>query len=441
MRQDVGARLVTKTLSGSMFLCIALMSGAIVGMVAQTTLRHFGLDLGSVRGDLIVDRVAQSRSALAWWAWWFVPVVAFFVGPFSVALARVLVANWWLMRGPRLLATAAFVLALAAIGQLRPAASALDIAARTGIGLLVVTLSALLAALGAQMAHSAAWRGARTPARAAAPVRRQEPARQSQAVRRRSVTPVLAAPPLRGGSANAGLPLLRYRQPHALAPGSRSIGRWARVAVAALVMIAVVSVVGGATVLVEQVAPVGIRELVASFASPVGVAGRARTLVMALLPAEEKPRAVVARVARVAPPPPVPPPIQPPEPRQRALSAEVVGYAGPAISESELTFAKGYSLRHPERLAANIALPAPTSKINATIDLKKIQVASLSITHLRRAPRHVVYSHQRIHKPSRAHNPDTVDDRHPGRTRHRARDRYGRDSYAGVEPHDRVARF
>jgi hypothetical protein len=297
MRQDVGARLVTKTLSGSMFLCIALMSGAIVGMVAQTTLRHFGLDLGSVRGDLIVDRVAQSRSALAWWAWWFVPVVAFFVGPFSVALARVLVANWWLMRGPRLLATAAFVLALAAIGQLRPAASALDIAARTGIGLLVVTLSALLAALGAQMAHSAAWRGARTPARAAAPVRRQEPARQSQAVRRRSVTPVLAAPPLRGGSANAGLPLLRYRQPHALAPGSRSIGRWARVAVAALVMIAVVSVVGGATVLVEQVAPVGIRELVASFASPVGVAGRARTLVMALLPAEEKPRAVVARVA------------------------------------------------------------------------------------------------------------------------------------------------
>jgi hypothetical protein len=206
-------------------------------------------------------------------------------------------------------------------------------------------------------------------------------------------------------------------------------------------MIAVVSVVGGATVLVEQVAPVGIRELVASFASPVGVAGRARTLVMALLPAEEKPRAVVARVARVAPPPPVPPPIQPPEPRQRALSAEVVGYAGPAISESELTFAKGYSLRHPERLAANIALPAPTSKINATIDLKKIQVASLSITHLRRAPRHVVYSHQRIHKPSRAHNPDTVDDRHPGRTRHRARDRYGRDSYAGVEPHDRVARF
>jgi hypothetical protein len=406
-------------------------------MAAQTILQHFGLDLGSVRGDLIVDRVAKSRSALGWWAWWIVPVVAFFVGPFSVALARVLVANWWLLRGLRLLATAAFVLALAAIGQLRPAASALDIAARTGIGLLVVTLSALLAVLGAQLENSAAWRGVRTPARAAAPARRQEPVRQSQAVRGRNVTPVPAAPPLRGGSANAGLPLLRFRQPHALAPGSRTIGRWARIAVAALIMFAVVSVVGGATVLVEQVAPGGIRELVALYVAPAGAAGRVRTIVMALLPAEEPRRAVIARAIVVRVAPVAPPPVQPAEPRQRALSAEVVGYAGPAISESELTFAKGYSLRHPAQLAANIALPAPIPKINASINLKKIQVASLRITHLRRAPRHVVSSHQRIHKPSRAHNPDTVDNRHPGR----ARDRYGRDSYAGVEPHDRVARF
>jgi hypothetical protein len=417
-----------------------LLSGAIVGMAAQTTLRHFGLDLGNVRGDLIVDRVAQSRSAVAWWAWWIVPVLAFFVGPFSVTLARRLVANWWLMRGLRLLATAAFVLALAAVGQLRPAASALDISSGTGIGLLVATLSALLAALGAQMAHSAARRGARAPARAAAPARPQEPARRSQAVGSRIVAPAAAAPPFRGGSANAGLPLLCFRQPHALAPGSRTIGRWARVAVAALIMFAVVSVVGGATVLVEQVAPGRIRELVASYVVPAGAAGRVRTVVMALLPAEEKPRAVIDRAIVVRVAPVAPPPVPPAEPRQRALSADVVGYAGSAISESELTFAKGYSVRHAAQLAPNIALPAPTSKINASIDLKKIQIASLRITQLRRAPRHLVSSHQRIHKPSRAHNRDTVDN-HPGRARHRARDRNGHDRYAHVEPRYRVARF
>ena len=94
MRQDVRARVATRTLPGSVLVCIALMSGAIFGMAAQTALQHFALDLGSVRSDLIVDRVAHPRSALAWWAWWIVPVVAFFVGPFSVALARILVANW-----------------------------------------------------------------------------------------------------------------------------------------------------------------------------------------------------------------------------------------------------------------------------------------------------------------------------------------------------------
>jgi hypothetical protein len=413
-------------------VCIALTSGAIFGMAAQTALQHFALDLGSVRSDLIVDRVAHPRSALAWWAWWIVPVVAFFVGPFSVALARILAANWWLLRGLRLLATAAFVLALAAIGGLRPAASALDITARTGIGLLVVTLSALLAVLGDHMAH----RAARTPAGVAAPVRRQQPVRRPQVVRTRIVTPVPVAPPVRGGSANSGLPLLRFRQPHALAPGSRPIGRWARVAVAALAVFATVFVVGGATVLVDLVAAGAIRELVALHVAPDGIAGRTRTIVMALLPAERKPRHVVMRVASPVAPPPVPPP----EPRQRALSAAVVGYGHPML-ESELTFAKGYSLRHAAQLAPNIALPAPTSKINASINLKKIQVASLRIAHLRRAPRHVAPDLQRVHKPARVRDHYTADDRHPARARHRVRDRDWHDRYARLDPRYGISGF
>jgi hypothetical protein len=207
--------------------------------------------------------------------------------------------------------------------------------------------------------------------------------------------------------------------------------------VAALIMFAMVSVVGGATVLVEQVAPGRIRELVASYVSPAGAAGRVRTIMMALLPAEEPPRAVVARVAS----PVVPPPIRQAEPRQRALSAAVAGYAGPSLSESELTFARGYSLRHAAQLAPNIALPAPTSKINASIDLKKIQVASLRITYLRRASHHIAPSHQRVHKPARVRDRYTVDDRPPARGHHRARDRYGDDRYARLDPRYGISGF
>src|SRR5262249_59410291 len=101
-------------------VCVVLASGAAFGMAAQAALQHVALDFGSIHGDLIVNRTASARSAAAWWAWWMVAVAAVFVGPLSAALARTLIANWWLMRGLRLAATAAVVLVLAAIGW-RPA--------------------------------------------------------------------------------------------------------------------------------------------------------------------------------------------------------------------------------------------------------------------------------------------------------------------------------
>ena len=96
--RDFTRRLAANGVSVSVLVCVVLMSGAVFGMAAQTALQHLGLDLGSIHNDLIADRVAKSRSAMAWWAWWMVAVAAVFVGPLSVALTRTLVANWWLLR-------------------------------------------------------------------------------------------------------------------------------------------------------------------------------------------------------------------------------------------------------------------------------------------------------------------------------------------------------
>src|SRR5215472_5887989 len=111
-RKAILATAATKAVPAIVLVCVVLTSGALFGMAAQTALDHFGLDLASVRDHLIVDRVAQGRSALAWWAWWFVAVAAFFVGPLSAAAIRYLVAYWWLLRGLRLLVSVALVLGL-----------------------------------------------------------------------------------------------------------------------------------------------------------------------------------------------------------------------------------------------------------------------------------------------------------------------------------------
>ena len=129
MRQDLTTQMLSGFargrapwgVSSSVVVCVVLASGAAFGVAAQAALYHFALDLGSIHGDLIVDRTASARSATAWWAWWLAAVAAFFVGPASATLARTLIANWWLMRGLRLAATAVVVLGLAAIGGLRPA--------------------------------------------------------------------------------------------------------------------------------------------------------------------------------------------------------------------------------------------------------------------------------------------------------------------------------
>lgn len=421
------------------------MSGAVFGMAAQTALQHFGLDLGSIHNDLIADRVAKSRSAMAWWAWWMMAVAAVFVGPLSVALTRTLVANWWLLRGLRLLATAGVVLGLAAIGGLRPAPTTLAFTANTVLGLLVVTGATLLAALGARFLSDAFRTKVRSPVRVPAPVARVEPVRRPQPLR--TLTPVAAAQPFRGGgSANSGLPFLRFRQRHVLAPGSFSLGRLAVVAMLAVVVFAAISVLGGATVLVDSVAPGAIRELVAAKIAPAGAASHARTIVLALLPADERPRAVVAVAPVASLAPAAPKPAEPLAPRQRDISASV-GYGGASLAESELTFAKGYSRRRAAQLAANMTSLPSIPQLTAAIDIKKIRVASLRLTQDRRVRRPVADNRQRASKRSRGHDRYTdnryTDNRYTdynaynpqGRhDRHRGRERNGDNRFARAEP-------
>ncbi len=343
-------------------LCVVLASGAAFGMAAQAALHHFALDFGSIYGGLFVDRTASARAAAAWWAWWVVAVAAVFVGPLSAALARNLVDNWWLMRGLRLAATAAIVLGLAAIGGLSPAPSALASTTNAAFGLLVVAGSTVLAGLGALVL------GGILPK--AEPVRVCLPA--SGRVAR-------AHPPRGGGSIRSGLPFLLFRQRNALVPGPFSIARLGIVAALAVAVFAAVSVLGGATVLLNSVAPGAVRELAASTIPSVGARSHARALVLALLPAEERRPVVMPPVVMLDAPP-----VKPSEaPEAQRTIAATVGYGGP-IPESELTFSKGYARRRAAQLAATMTSPPSIPQLTAAINIKRIRAASLRFTQQER---------------------------------------------------------
>jgi hypothetical protein len=403
----------TRNVSGSVLVCIALTSGAMLGMAAQTALYHVGLDFGSVRDHLLVHRVAHSRSALAWWAWWLVPVAAFFTGPLSVAVTRYLAANWWLLRGPRLLASAAVVVGLAAVGNLSPAPSSLGIAAGVIASLMVVTTTALLALLGV--------RPARSPNRKVA-----APGRAGM---------VASPPPPRGGgSANAGLPMRRVRPAHALARRTGRIRRLALVAALGLVMFAVVSLFSGAAVVLDLVAPGVIRDLVARHVAPATpTARRAREIVLALLPADEieMPRtgAAPAPFFTASRPGPLPVPA-------------VLAFAGATMSEIELTFAQGYIWRHAAQRTAGLAFPAIVPEaVKPPVKLTKPRVAALRLARYRRIYRQIAADRRRHDDHFADRNRYADDTGHGGHHRRRGHERYGHDKFARLDRSFGEARF
>lgn len=314
------------TVSGSVLVCMVLTAGALFGMAAQTALAHLGLDLTSVRDDLIFGRVAQSRSALAWWAWWLLPVASFLVGPVCLALVRYVSAHWGRLRGLRLLGLAAAVLALACVGHLPTRPPALDLGAGAALGALVALLSSALAMVGAR------W----TRPSVGAP--RSPSGREHE--RSGSFDPVPDWHPRRGGgSVECGIPA-RLRPVSALAPRYRPIGRLASVAVLALAALAAISAVSGAAVMLELIAPGSMRELLASTPPP-------------------RPE-VVAAIAR---------PTDDGGPRPRAAIP---------MSASEFTFAKGYARRHAAQLAAEFV----TAALRANIQMPdRLDGRSIAVMH------------------------------------------------------------
>jgi hypothetical protein len=191
-------------------------------------------------------------------------------------------------------------------------------------------------------------------------------------------------------------------------------------------------------------APGAVRGLVAAKLSPAGATGHARTLALALLPAAQRPPVVRAPVIARAPAPapavvaaPVEveaKPVEPPAPRQRAISAAVV-------SESELTFAKGYSRRRAAELVASMMSPPTIPRLTAAIDINKVRASSLRMTQPQ---------DRRVNRPV-ADNRFFADQRFVPDQRHRAsrtareRDRYAdwnswdrRDRHGGQHARDRA---
>jgi hypothetical protein len=380
----------SKALSGSVLVCIALASGAIFAMAAQATLLHLGLDVGRIRDGFVAAPAAHSRSALAWWAWWSMPLAAFGVGPLSVALARWVAANWWLFRGARLVLSAALILALGVIGELPPAAATLDVRAGAAVALLVASLSALLAWLGHVVL------GARRPlARPVRPVAAR-------------VAPVLAAVPWRGGgSAGAGAPFRRTRFP---------LARLAGAAVLGLAVFAAVGAVGGVNVLVDQSMPPSMRERVVREAPP-----RAPAAAVASRDGIAGPAASMAAAAVTA---------------GRVVDALV-------IPESELTFAKGYkrraALAAAERRSVRIVAAAERAERKMPARLRRVAaLRPVEDVRPRAAAPRATARHQR------AHRRDATAPRHappPAPRANARRHARGHDRVARVEPGHRASWF
>lgn len=379
----------TRAVSRSVLVCIVLTSGAMFGMAAQSTLHHLGLDLGSVHHDFVVGWAAQSRSALAWWAWWLVLVAAVFVGPLSVGVTRILAEYWWFLRGPRLIVTGAAVLALAAIGHLHPAPLRIGAAAEAGLGVVVAIASALLAVLGAVTMRHAGPRPLRLPAMARGGFR---------------LVSLVAQPPAPrgGGSVASGFHMLRFWHGHTLVPGSRppqvtaKLGRWAQAASLAVTAFAAASAVGAGAVLADLFAPAAIHRVVAWYPLP-----------------PERP-VVVARAHPSAP----------------ALTyrplGDIVGAAPHIVrpmSDSEFTFAKGYLKRRAALEAADVAVTSAKVDIKIPVKFAKRYLAAL-----------------RLAATYRVHHRD-----HDGRQRyardHRSRERHARRTVQRYALNDRDGRW
>jgi len=384
----------TRIISGTARTGVALTSGALLGMAAQTALRYVGLDLASVHGELIVSGAA--RPALASWVWWFLAIAAFFAGPLSVMLTRRFLADRRLFRGPRLLAWVALVLGIVTLAYLSPSSLGMKSAPH---GVLVVALSALLAAVGARLAYAA------------------EAGRSSEAQigRDRAAAPFPIFRPDRGGSVNPGLPM---RPRRSVMPRARYAAGFALAAVAPIVVLSAVSTFSGAVVMRELLAPVAIREVPLRQAKAQPQLPAPRTEVLALAePEGADPRAAVAAIR--------PEPVRAAPPPMRQPVVRVAAQANPRVpmSASELTFAKGYAKRRAALQAAKTAQAPPTPEIKSAAKSAS-RTAALAKRH-GQSHRRGTYARHGGYQRFAAYDRYTGSQRYAGHGRDRGRGRDG----------------
>jgi hypothetical protein len=349
--------------TGTVRIGVALTSGAVFGMIAQTALHHVGLDLAGVHGDLIIDSAA--RPGLASWVWWFLAIAAFFVGPSSVALTRRFIAHRPAFRGSRLLAWVVLMLTLVTLAHLAPSSLGMTSAPH---GFPVVVVSALLAAIGARLARPAGPEGSLSS-------KPQIPSRASGAC------PIPR--PDRGGSVNSGLPLRGVRRVRSVMAGARTVASVALAIVVPIVALAAVSALSSAAVVRELVAPAAIRGPVVK--QTTRQAPRAQVLALTE-PAGADPRAAAAAI-RPEPVRAAPPPV-----RQPAVRVALANPRAP-MSASELTFAKGYAKRRAALQATTTALASPAPEIKLPANLKSRATASRTERYDRSHRRATYVSH------------------------------------------------
>jgi hypothetical protein len=366
-----------------------MVSGATFGIAAQISLQRLGLDFDSIRGDVLAHRVATPHFALAWWAWWLVALGAFLVGPLNATAARAIVVGCRLMPGLLSFATAIVVLGLAAVAQLRSFPPAAAVATNAVVCLLVVIGSTILALLGAQLL------GGLSRDRTAIPLDVRVVGRLRHL---QGSTPAPATPLRREGSPNSGLPVLRTRRRHPLVHRSFSGARVALVAQLTVFVFAPVSVLAGSNVLLHLNPAGTVRAWNQWRMTATGAASETRSPFQTTLPTAEG--GFTVPVAAEAPATPSRAGL--PAPRRPEISS-AIGH-GPALSESELTFTKGYPQRRAAQLAAGMIFQPAVRQLASAADVAKGDVSDPRFGHGARIPRSASASRPHIPKHGRVHH-------------------------------------
>jgi hypothetical protein len=373
--------------AATILICVVMTSGAAFGIAAQISLQRLGLDFDSVRGDVLAHRVATAHVGLAWWAWWLVALGAFFIGPLCVAATRAIAVGCRLMpglllRGLLSFATAIAVLGLAAVAQPRSFPPPAAVATNVVVSLLVVIGSTALALLGAQLL------GGLSRDRTATPLGFRVGHLQGSA-------PFPAMALRREGSANSGLPLLRTRRPRPLVHRSFSGARAALVAQLAVLVFAPVSVLAGSNVLLN-LSPAGtVRAWSLSRTALADTPSETQSRREMRLPTHEGGFTVpIATNAPAVASPELPPP------RQPAIPA-AIGHR-PALSESDLTFTKGYPQRRAAQLAAGMVSQPAIPQRTSAADVAKSDVVDPRLRQAR-IHRSVAEARARIRKHRHVH--------------------------------------